>query len=93
MSRTVAQTEATKRARKALNLDASEVVKGDPASVLLGRQEEKPARRHRPLEPKPKVVNQHSIRYDIVMRMDELRPVVDEVASLERVLHLWSEIK
>lgn len=91
--RTVAQKEVTKRARRALNLDAGEVVRGDPASVIIGKREEQPARRHRRLEPKPKKVNIHSIRYDIDLRLDELRPAVEEVALLEQVLQSWSKIK
>jgi hypothetical protein len=91
--KTESQKLKTKRARVSLNLDAGEVVRGNPASVLLGKQEEQPARKHRPLEPKPKKVNIHSIRYDIDLRLDELRPAVEEVALLERVLQLWKEIK
>jgi hypothetical protein len=61
-------------------------VPGDPARYVLGRLEEQPARVHLPLPRKPRVVNAATIAYDLQLRMDQLRPAVEEVARLERAL-------
>ena len=68
---------------------------GDPALRVVGRSE-KPARRHAPLPPKPsstKVKDARQIRRDMLDRMGELVPVLEEVKRLERALEALSKIK
>jgi len=67
--------------RKKVDINAGDVVKGNPANLLMGR-DEKPASLHRPLEPKPKVINSATIIHDIELRMDQLRPAVEEYDKL-----------
>jgi 5,10-methenyltetrahydromethanopterin hydrogenase len=59
----------------------TEVIKGDPATIVLGKPEEKPARIHRE-RPKPHRTAIH-ILADIRLRMQELKPFVDEYPALE----------
>ena len=44
---------------------------GDPARHILGREEEKPARRHRPQPPKP-TPTANAIRASVQLRIEEL---------------------
>jgi hypothetical protein len=52
----------------AVRTSTSEFLPGDPATHVLGRPEEKPARRHRPPPPKP-APNERAILADIQLRM------------------------
>jgi hypothetical protein len=70
---------------------ASDVVKGDPASIVGGKTEQ-PARVHRPLPAKPRVVNMATIRFDVQARMDELRPMVEEYNKLLKAEKLIAKI-
>jgi hypothetical protein len=65
---------------------------GDPAVRVLGKPEEKPARVHKPLPRKRRVVNAHTIMYDVQLRLDQLRPAAEEAKRLERVLKLWEKL-
>jgi hypothetical protein len=56
-------------------------VPGDPANIVLGKPEEQPARVHRPLPPTPRT--EKHILADIRLRMQELKPLVDEYPALE----------
>src|SRR3954454_9424825 len=78
--------------RRRVNLDANEVVKVDPASLVIGK-EEKPAKRHRPLEPKPKVIKVETIIFDIDQRMEELYPAYNEYLRLNLALIELRKIK
>jgi hypothetical protein len=70
----------------------ADYVPGDPAVRVLGKPDEQPARVHRPLPRKPKLITAATVQYDIQQRMDQLRPVVDEVARLERALEVLEGI-
>jgi hypothetical protein len=80
-----------KRQPRRVKLDG-DVVRGDPAQLVLGRDEQ-PARRHKPLPQKPKVVNVETIKFDIELRMDELRPAAEEAKRLEQALKALRKIK
>ena len=64
--------------------DKEDFVPGDPALRVVGRIE-KPARRHRPLPPKPGPT-ERTIKADIQLRMQELRPLVVEYQELSEFL-------
>ena len=60
---------------------------GDPARHVLGREDEKSARRHRPLPPKPKILSfEEKLSYDIRKRMFLIAPAVSEASRLEEAL-------
>jgi len=63
-----------------------EFLPGDPVLHVVGKPEEQSARRHAPLPPKPKIINEHTLRHDMQMRMEQLEPVMAEVRVLERLL-------
>lgn len=54
---------------------------GDPANIVLGRPDEKPARRHAPQKPKP-IKGEKGILVDIRHRMSILEPLVKEHKKL-----------
>lgn len=81
---------AKRKAKRRVNL-ATDVIKGDPASLVGGRAEQ-PARVHRPLPAKPRVVNMATIRFDVQARMDELRPMVEEYRKLTKAEKLLAKI-
>jgi hypothetical protein len=65
---------------------------GDPALRVVGRQE-KPARRHKPLPPKPeRKPTLRTIRADIKWRMQELEPLVFEYRELKKFLEKFDRI-
>lgn len=66
--------------KQRIELQQGEIIKGDPATVLLGRPEEQPARVHKPLP--PVVRTEKHILADIRLRMQELRPLVEEYPAL-----------
>ena len=84
---------SVRRGRKRVSLDHPDVDvrRGDPSNHVAGRPEEQPARKHAPLPPKPKIINQHTIRHDMQMRMEQLEPALKEVKSLERLLKVIEE--
>lgn len=62
---------------------------GDPASHVIGKPEEKPARRHGRQKPKPKarpLQFEERLLRDIQERMARLAPILDEVPRLEQAL-------
>jgi len=63
-----------------------EFLPGDPALHVVGKSEEQSARRHAPLPVKPQTINEAIIRYNIEMRMDQLRPAVTETEKLGKML-------
>lgn len=63
----------------------TDVLKGDPAAHVIGKPEEKPARKHAPQPPKPGPTAR-VILASIQLRRQELEPVVREVAELEAAL-------
>ena len=77
--------------RKRVSLDGGDFNGGDTAKHVVGRPEEQPARKHAPLPIKPKIINEHTIRHDMQMRMDQLEPVLKEAKSLERLLAVIEE--
>lgn len=78
-------------AKKSIDM-TGEVLRGDPALHIVG-QEEKPARKHAPLPPRPTPLNIETIIFDVELRMDEIRPLVDEYNELESVLKKLRQIK
>jgi hypothetical protein len=66
---------------------AADVLRGDPATHVIGKPDEKPARRHAPLPPKPEAhPTARTILADIRLRRQELEPLVREVPELEAAL-------
>ena len=68
-----------------------EFLPGDPALHVVGKPEEQSARRHAPLPVKPQTINEAIIRYNIEMRMDQLRPAVTETEKLGKMLAIIEE--
>jgi len=64
---------------------AIDYLPGDPASHVIGKPEEKPARRHRPQPPKP-TKTARGISADIEHRMQMIEPLIKEYAVL-KVVH------
>lgn len=61
----------------------ADFIPGDPAVHVIGRADEKPARRHGRQKPKP-VLGEKAIKGLIQARMSELETVVTEYKELER---------
>lgn len=55
---------------------------GDPAKIVLGKNEEQPARVHAPQPPKPPPTLR-TIHADVKLRLAELQGVPEEFARLE----------
>lgn len=60
----------------------ADFIRGNPEHVVLGKPEEKPARRHGRQKPRP--VTETTIKTDIMFRMALLKPMVDEYRLLKR---------
>lgn len=73
-----------------------EFVGGDPANHVVGKQEEKPARRHGRQKPKPKAqplqFEERLVR-DIRERMASIAPQIKEIPKLEEAEKALKEIK
>jgi|1186.fasta_scaffold77686_3 hypothetical protein len=54
---------------------------GDPANHVVGKPEEKPARRHAPPPPKP-IKTARGMLADIELRLQELEPLLEEYKLL-----------
>lgn len=79
------------RRKKKVDLDG-DVVRGDPASNVLGREEEQSARVHAEQAPKPpKTLKIHLT--EIRHRMSEIKPLVEEVPRLEAAHEALKKIK
>lgn len=75
---------------------AGEFKGGDPAHHILGKQEEKPARRHGKQKPKPKtrpLQFEERLLRDIRARMERLAPRLKEVERLEKAEKALKEIR
>ena len=57
---------------------------GDPASHVIGKKEEKPAKVHAPQKPKP-TKTARGMLADIELRLQELEPLVEEYKVLKDV--------
>lgn len=79
------------RRAKRVSLHDADVHRGDPVNHIIGRAEEQSARKHAPLPPRPQIINEAVIRYNIELRMDQLRPALAEVKKLERILAIIEE--
>ena len=69
---------------------------GDPANHVMGRSEEKPARRHAPQKPKPKAAPlnfEERLLRDIRRRKAVLEPMIKEIPRLEKALKALEELK
>lgn len=69
---------------------------GDPALHVMGRSEEKPARRHAPQKPKPKVTPltfEERLLRDIRKRKAVLEPMIKEIPQLEKALAALEALK
>lgn len=68
---------------------------GDPAHHVIGKPEEKPARRHAPQKPKPKTQPlqfEERLLRDIRARKDRIAPRLKEIAMLEEAEKVLNEI-
>jgi hypothetical protein len=69
------------RRKKKVEMDGTEVVRGDPATNVLGRAEEQSARVHAEQPPKPaKTAKIHLV--EIRHRIAEIKPLVEEYPRL-----------
>lgn len=69
---------------------------GDPAHRVIGKPEEKPARRHGRQKPKPKTQPLHfeeRLLRDIRARKERLATRIKEIAQLEEAERALKEIK
>jgi hypothetical protein len=68
-----------------LNLQQDDVLKGDPAKHVIGKDEEKPARKYpkRKFQKKPTM---KTIKADIKLRMQEMEPIIEEYKRLEEAM-------
>lgn len=69
---------------------------GDPARHVIGKEEEKPARKHAPQKPKPKAQPLHfeaRLLRDIRARKERIAPRLKEIAQLEKAEKALKEIK
>lgn len=69
---------------------------GDPAHHVLGKPEEKPARRHAPQKPKPKAQPlqfEERLLRDIRARKERIAPRLKEIVRLEAAEKALKEIK
>jgi hypothetical protein len=68
---------------------------GDPAHHVIGKAEEKPARKHAPQKPKPKAKPLHfeeRLLRDIRVRKERIAPRLKEIAQLEAAEKALKEI-
>jgi hypothetical protein len=70
----------------------TDFVPGDPASHVLGKPEEKPAKKHAPQKPKP-IKTARGILADIEHRMQEIEPLLKEYAVLKDVRDILQHTK
>lgn len=75
---------------KRVDLKDSEIVKGDPANIIVG-EEEKSARKHAPTPTRRAVLG--NVRADIKLRMQELKPAVNEFEWLAKIDNIIEEVK
>lgn len=69
---------------------------GDPAHHVIGKPEEKPAKRHARQKPKPKAAPlqfEDRLLRDIRRRKAEIAPFLDEIPKLEEAHKALKEIK
>jgi hypothetical protein len=69
---------------------------GDPAHHVIGKPEEKPARRHASQKPKPKAAPlqfEDRLLRDIRRRKEALAPFVQELPRLERAQEILKGLK
>jgi hypothetical protein len=85
-------TGHTARAERTVALATADVLKGNPATYVIGKPDEKPARKHAPLPPKRKRPTAKTVLADIRLRRQELEPVVRGVAELEAALEALRDI-
>jgi hypothetical protein len=85
LHRSRAAARANPEVRGVSIAEGADVLRGDPATHVIGKPDEKPARRHAPQPPKPGPTAR-TILASIQLRMQELEPVVREVPELEAAL-------
>jgi hypothetical protein len=69
---------------------------GDPALHVIGKPEEKPARRHAPQKPKPKAQPlqfEDRLLRDIRLRKEALAPFIQEIPRLEKAQEILKGLK
>lgn len=71
-------------------MDGSDFLPGDPARHVLGRPDEKPARRHGTQKPRP--VTARTILTDIKFRLHKLRDAKEEHDLLTAALEAIKDI-
>lgn len=70
-------------------MDDEDFIRGNPEHVVLGRPDEKPAKKHSRQKPKP--ITLVTIRESIRARMEFLKPIRDEFEALERAIRALEE--
>jgi hypothetical protein len=80
------------RRKVKIKVDDSDIVKGDPASNVLGPEEEQSARVHAEQPPKPTKTAKIFL-VEIRHRMEELKPLVEEYPRLEAADKALRKIK
>lgn len=69
---------------------------GDPAHHVIGKPEEKPARRHASQKPKPKAAPlqfEDRLLRDIRRRKEDIAPLIQEIPKLEQAQEILKEFK
>jgi hypothetical protein len=69
----------------------TDIIKGNPEHIVLGKPEERPARVHRRQKPKPPRTTK-GILADIKLRKQMLEPVVAEARQLEQAIKVLKNI-
>jgi hypothetical protein len=75
---------------------AGEFKGGDPAHHIVGKSDEKPARRHGRQKPKPKTQPlqfEERLLRDIRVRMERIAPRLKEIERLEKAEKALKELK
>lgn len=73
-------------------LTRTDFIPGDPATHVLGKPKEKPAKRHAPQKPKP-TKTARGILADIELRLQELEPLLKEYEVLKGVRDILNRAK
>lgn len=74
-----------------VELGSGDFLKGNPAHRVVGKPTEQPARYHAPQPPKPtvsKIKSVAELRRNMLDRMADIRPALEETKTLEKLLEV-----
>lgn len=71
---------------------APDYMPGDPANHIIGKPDEKPAKKHAEQPPKP-IKTARGILADIELRVQELEPLVKEYEMCKRLVEILTPVK